>query len=186
MKKLLLISLAVLLCASMVYAATPPGTGDIMGTGNLASAPGKIFRLVRYVPTTGTIDSRTLSAESIVIWDTTSDDGVTVTLTTTSQDARVAGIVVNDILTPEMGALGNSAAADVGKRNWGYVQTYGYALVYGCGDGLLQVGRPFATSNASSLAGNSSITVTGGMSAGFAYDTQSASGESEVFIRGLE
>ena len=132
MRKALFISLAILLVAGIAFAATPgyrqsPGQGDKLGQGGLQSDPGKIFRLVRYVPAGGTANSATLSADSIVIWDCTSDDGVTVTTTTTSGDTSVAGIVVKAALTPE--TLSNTAVQDIGKRNWTWLQTYGLSQV---------------------------------------------------------
>ena len=136
MRKYLFISLAILLVAGLAIAApgnqTSPGHGDKLGQGGLASDPGKIFRLVRYVPTSGSTVSATLAANSIVIWDLVSDDGVTVTTTTTSYDTAVAGIIVANALTPE--TLGNTAFADVGKRNWTWLQTYGKSLVNIQGD----------------------------------------------------
>jgi hypothetical protein len=179
MKKIIMISLAILLCGSMAFAATPPGKGDIMGQANFPSDPGKIFRLVRFVPASGSINSTTLSAESIVIWDTTSADGVTVTTTTTSSDARIAGIVVNDILTPENGALGNTAVQDLGKRNWGYIQTYGYAKAMFNSLGASVVGTSFGTSATASQSGSDS---TAGTIAGVSLET-TTSGETKVFLR---
>ena len=70
------------------------GAGEIMGQGKYDSEPHRTFRFVRYVPpqpssTTGTGDhllDYVVSKDSVVIWETavSGDDGVTVTLTTTS------------------------------------------------------------------------------------------------------
>lgn len=103
-----------------------PGTGDILGQGKYQSDPHKIFRMVRYVPPTFA-GSATLAADSIVVWDVTEDDGVTVTTTTTSHDSTVAGIISVQALTPDVD--GNTAAEDRGKRNWTWLQTYGMAQV---------------------------------------------------------
>ena len=77
MRKYLSIILSVLLIAGVAYAATPgyrlnPGIGDILGQGKYQSDPHKIFRMVRYIPSTTYATSPTLSADSIVIWDLTS------------------------------------------------------------------------------------------------------------------
>src|SRR3990167_4305393 len=98
MRKYLLALFAVLLLAGQAFAATPgfrqnPGTGDILGQGKYQSDAHKIFRLVRYVQPSATFASAaTLAADSIVVWDVTNDDGVTVTTTTISSDSAVAGI----------------------------------------------------------------------------------------------
>jgi len=131
--KSIAVFVAVLLVAGVAMAALPgrdvsPGRGDIMGNkGRYDFDAHKTFRLVRYVPASGTINSATLVANSIVIWDSTSKDGVTVTTTTTSYDSLVAGIIVQQALTPQ--TLGNTAAVDAGGRNWTWLQTYGLADV---------------------------------------------------------
>jgi len=137
MKRILSIVLVSLFVVGTALAAVPgnyrsPGHGDKLGQGGLPSQPGKIFRLVRYEPAAGTQDSATLPAESIVIWDTNSDDGVTVTTTTTSYDSAVAGIIKWNALTAD--PLGQTAVKDLGDRNWTWLQTYGLAQVRVQGD----------------------------------------------------
>ena len=133
MKKILSIVLVALLVAGVALAATPgyrvsPGTGEIKHNGGgMQYDPGKTFRMVRYVPTSGTADSATLASGSIVVWDTVSDDGVTITTTTTSYDTTVAGIIVQNALTPD--TLGKSVSDDAGKRNWTWLQTHGLSTV---------------------------------------------------------
>jgi hypothetical protein len=129
MRKLLPIFLAILLMAGNVYAATPgyrsdPGIGDILGQGKQPSDPHRIFRLVRYHA--ATLGASALAANSIVIWNLTDDDGVTVTTSTTSADSAVAGIIVQQALTSD---AGNTAAQDVGNVNWTWLQTYGLTTV---------------------------------------------------------
>lgn len=134
MRKIFFILFAVLFIAGQVLAATPgyrmnPGTGDILGQGKYQQDPHKIFRMVRYKPPTWD-GSSTLAADSIVIWNldnTYGDDGITVTTTTTSSDSAVAGIIVTQALTPD--ADSTTAAEDVGKRNWTWLQTYGKSQV---------------------------------------------------------
>ena len=160
MRKLLVFTLIALFVCSYAFAArgdrTSPGVGDILGQGDLTTAPHKIFRLVRYVPAGGasTYVEATLAAESIVIWDTTSDDGVTVTTTTTSPDSAVAGIIVQNALTPDYGLLGGTAAGDIGRRNWTWLQTYGKC----------------------------EVRIAGAVAAGNAMGTSGTAGEAESFI----
>lgn len=147
-KRISLIGLAILLIVGIALAATPgyrqdPGTGDILGQGKYQSDPHRIFRMVRYLePTFGTGTS--LSADAIVIWDLTADDGVTITTTTTSWDSAVAGIVIVTALTQDVD--GNTAAQDIGKDNWTWLQTYGLSEVtLASGDGT-SAGDAFGTS----------------------------------------
>ena len=131
MKKILLVSLLVLFMAGQAFGVTPgfrqsPGVGDIPDQGAFQSDPPKTFRMVRYVQTEGQADN--ITADTLVIWHTASaDDGVTVTTSTTSQDGRVAGVVVANGLTQD--TAGNTAAQDRGQDNWTWLQTYGVAEV---------------------------------------------------------
>lgn len=203
MRKVLVIFLAVLLIGSMAYGAPDPtgekgtsqGTGavgEIKGSGNYASDCYRTFRLVRNSETGA--DVMHISPDSMVIWDTVSDDGVTVTLTTTSGDSRVAGVAVSNILTSDSGA-GNTAVQDLGRRNWGYIQTYGLCQVsvdsvstttagYALGTGSIDPGKASgywdATGTLSSSASNQG-------DAGFYLDDAAASANNvEVFLSGLE
>lgn len=66
-----------------------------------------------------------ISIGSAVVWDTISDDGVTVRMTTTSGDNAFAGIAVTTIQTSDNNTA-TAASHDDGRRNWGYIQVYGY------------------------------------------------------------
>ena len=192
MKKYLFLILALLL-VGQAYAATPgnklsPGVGDILGAGKFDSDAHKVFRLVRFVPASGTGDSTTLTADSIVIWDTTSDDGVTITTSVLSGDAAVAGVVVQAALTPD--TLGNTAVQDAGKRNWTWLQTYGQCNVNWQAQGGVAANNIFGTSTSKGCANSFALTTTAGAAgngvAGFAYDAVSASTDSadgQVFLR---
>ena len=138
MKKILIVALVALFIAGAVgvgFAVTASGPGkpgDIMGmdTGRYASDPHRTFRLVRYAPTGALLT--TLTQDSLVIWDSTAingDDGVTITTTTTSGDTRVAGVLVTAINSGDVTAQVRYASDDVGKKNWGWLQTYGLANV---------------------------------------------------------
>lgn len=146
-KRISFVVLAILFMAGIAFAATPgyrqdPGTGDILGQGKYQSDPHRIFRLVRYVEVS--FGGSALEKDSIVIWDLTEDDGVTVTTTTTSWDSAVAGIIVQNALTQDTD--GNTAAQDIGKDNWTWLQTYGLSEVYVNSTINVSAGDAFATS----------------------------------------
>lgn len=191
MRKILSIIFAVLFVAYIVgaaYAVSPLGeTGDILGQGKYASDAHKIFRLVRYVPATYS-GATALAADSIVIWDLTSDDGVTVTTTTTSSDSAVAGIIVSAVAT---GDTGKTAVQAVGDANWTWLQTYGKSQVnFVATTGGIAAGAAFGTSTtageaAAFVSSTTNASVQG--KAGFAYDTATAGTDDvEVFILGLD
>jgi len=188
MRKFTFCLLALLLCVGVAFAATPgyrqdPGTGDILGQGKYQSDAHKIFRMVRYVPTTYA-GADTLDAPALVIWSLTADDGVTVTTTTTSADSAVAGIIVTQALTPDVD--GNTAVEDRGGVNWTWLQTYGYSTV----DITVQAVAAGEAFGASTTAGEAnSFTIIAAMNAramgiaGFLYDKADAEAEDvECFL----
>lgn len=196
MKKLLLAFFAVLLIAGQALAASPgyrqnPGVGDILGQKKYQSDAHRMFRMVRYVqPSSGFATASALPTNSIVVWDVTNDDGVTVTTSTTSSDASVAGITVTASLTQD--TQNNTAAQDIGQDNWTWLQTYGYTTVnFAASTGVVDVaGSQFGTSATAGEAAmcvyNSAAASKNGC-AGIAYDTAVAGDDSvEVFIKGLD
>lgn len=88
-----------------------------------------------------------IASEDAVVYDTNSDDGVSVKLTTVSADGALAGIAVTTILTSDA-ATGTTAYDDYGRRNWGYVLVHGKctAKVTAGGTNGNVVGAPFITS----------------------------------------
>lgn len=99
---------------------------NIESSGGYADDAIRIIQLVRYPE----IDPRRpdgnvgISAGDVVVWDTVSDDGVTVNLIgVTGSIDSVAGVVVSATI-PTADASG-TAAQTTGRRNWGYIQTYG-------------------------------------------------------------
>jgi len=62
-----------------------------------------------------------ISADRVVVWDSTSKDGLTVSTTTTSGDRLVAGITLDSI----PGVSSDSVTEDMSSNNWGRVQTWG-------------------------------------------------------------
>jgi len=160
-----------------------PGVGDVLGQGKYQDQAHKIFRMVRYVPVTA--DSPALAADSIVIWDLTEDDGVTVTTTTTSRDSAVAGIIVVQALTQDTD--GNTAAQDVGKDNWTWLQTFGLAQV-DVSHEIITAGSALGTSitagEALMFAPTATDTPRAQGNAGFFYDTASGGdNDVQVFLR---
>ena len=208
MKKILFVVLAILLSASVAFAAPDPthtrGTvegpgavGEIRGNGNFPSECYRTFRLVRYANCNA--NDMHISPDNAVIWDTVSDDGVTVMLSTTSADSRVAGVAVSHILTAD--AAGNTAAQDIGRRNWGYIQTYGLCQVSLDECGGFLVGNAIALGNlnpgkVTGYAGSGTIIEIFGSTdvsadiqgvMGFAMDTATtSSNNAEVFLKGLD
>jgi len=167
------------------------GIGDVRGQGKLPSDPHKIFRLVRVMQPSSGADTATLVADSIVIWDLTSDDGVTVTTTTTSPDSAVAGIIVQAALTPEdfgsASARGFTAFEDIGNRNWTWLQTYGKSEVRVNATNSVYAGSAMGTS---ATAGEADIFVASTTAsekqgnAGFFYDAGAAAADDvECFLR---
>lgn len=177
------------------------GQGILAGQGKYDSAPHRTFRFVRYAPapsTTAIVKDYIVSKDSVVIWAThvSGDDGITVTLTDTSQDTRIAGILATDALPPISTDVISGADADVGKRNWAYLQTYGLAnAFYSAGGGSSVAGAAFGTSTISGEIGLFNVSVTEdfhsaiagntqlGMG-GFFYDAESAGARGvAVFLR---
>lgn len=170
---------AFLLAGGVAYAA--PGVGQDGGEISTKAynwSPERTFRWVRYQPAVGTgnyLNIPSLTKDSIVIWDTISDDGVTVTTTTTSNDPRVAGIVLYAIATPEV--CGQFASADNAKRNYGWLQTYGKCNVNMMTLGDSVAGGAMGTGSTSGQASSFTASTTSGMTngnAGFYYDAGTA------------
>ncbi len=128
--KLMLLVLALSLAWSGVVFGAPAEPEDVGFRLNNAVVGGndgvatKVFILVRNGDRTA--DTSALNSGDVVVWDTNSDDGITVTTTTISHDGAVAGILVTALETADTGSI--TAADDTGRRNWGYAQVYGVVL----------------------------------------------------------
>ena len=186
MKKLFSFLLVGLFVSSVAFAIdSPSDPGEKEGARLVIGQPLKVYQLVRN-PQTG-LDSTTFASGDVLLWDTVSDDGVTVnrvgnTDITTSSDA-VAGVVVGSIPTADdQGAV--DPANDRWKNNWGYIQTYGPAIAkidasaVAVGEGL----RGSATaSRAVGVGGGTDASA----SLGFAMDAKSggSTGDIEIFVR---
>ena len=204
MKKTITFLFLFLFAVGTLFAATPgsrlsPGIGDIMGQGDMASNPHRIFRLVRWMPLSAAVVKTNLSnwppltADSIVIWDLVSDDGITVTVTTTSYDSAVAGVIPVAILGPLTTDtdIGATLTTDTGKRNWGWLQTYGKTNVTMMAAGSVgTAGYAMATSSEPGRANIFTYTVDSVEinasyqgNAGFFYDTGAAAATVEAFLK---
>jgi len=76
-----------------------------------------------------------ISSGYAVVWDTVSDDGVSIAYTGTSHDARVAGIAMDNITGS---SRDYNAASDDGYANWGRVQCWGrYSAAQYDGSGVV-------------------------------------------------
>ena len=129
LKQLVALTFLGLFVAVSSFAASDPANPGILKrvVGASQDTPTRVYVLVRYASRDGgttTSNSPTLASGSAVIWDTTSDDGVTIRTTTVSADPAFAGITVSAILSPDTVNV-TSAADDNGRRNWGYAQVYG-------------------------------------------------------------
>ena len=162
-------------------------------SGGATSDPVRVYQLVRY-PETGA-NRTTLSAGEVVIWDVISDDGVTVNSPaavgiTTSTDA-VAGVVVSSLGIPTADNVTGTAVTDMGKRNWGYIQTYGLCssvMIEPLTGGNVAAGQGLRASATRGYASASRISVSltdAPGSLGFSYDAVATSPSSgnEAFIR---
>ena len=178
-----------------------PGVGFRPDSGKYPQDPHKTFRLVRYVQghiigdavLTNVEDGGILSEDSIVIWHTSFDDGVTVTTIGISSDSRVAGIIARAVHGQETDNLGDTATRDVGKKNWTFLQTYGLAEVRLASTDSVSEGDAMGTSIEAGKAtwftgtvgelGAKEVSHNQGY-AGFFYDSASASAtDVQVFLK---
>jgi hypothetical protein len=119
--------------------------------GQLKSTAAKVFFVGRNARTSADSTSATtdspgvISKDSIVVWDSTSKDGVTITTATASSDRLAVGIALDDILGS---STDSTAAEDDSSGNWGRVQTWGlYLNVRKSPDEEFAIGEPVCTSN---------------------------------------
>lgn len=192
-RRIIFVLLAVLFIAGTAFAATSgnrlsPGRGEIVQMP-YPSDPPKKFRLVRFVGT-GATESE-LAKDSIVVWDKTIDDGVTIGTTTTSGDSSVAGVIVQACLTQD--TADNTAVQDIGRDNWTWLQTYGLSQVDLSSNSAVVAGGAMGTSTTAGAATIylsprtetvwSTATLNEGY-AGFFFDAAAASAtDVECFIR---
>lgn len=194
MKRLIVIVAILSLTLSMgnLAFAGAKGTGlagDYHGQGKFDSDPQRVFRLVRFLQDGGSDSWFTnceISEDSIVVWNLTDDDGVTVSLTTSSNVPYVAGVLATTCDSETTNNLSNTAVQDIGKDNWAWMQTYGLCTFINDGAAAFAEGDAVGTGVrygevgrfvASTAAGNNN-----GF-AGFAYGPMSPNGIFQGFIR---
>lgn len=186
MKKLIALLVVGLLAGGVAFAAYDEGiypASKDQAVGSPDQSP-RIYRFVRYAEMADS--SRSLSAGEVVVWDCVSDDGVTIGMIGTAANSTdaVAGVVVGTIQTAE---ANGTAGAQVGKRNWGYVQVYGVNTDCML-DGTVNIlaGGAIKAQEASGTNvgyGCAAATTQAGAIFGFALDAVSADGtDNEVFI----
>ena len=181
MRKHLVIALTLLTMAFGVnaYAVDRPADNGIIKRpdGGRQSQAVKVYKLVRNSSQNGT--TGVISIGSVVVWDTVSDDGISVRMTTTSRDGAIAGIAVT-LISPDVTALGPAASDDEGKGNWGYIQVHGNcnALTLTGGTNGNAAGNVFITSSdagnittfRSDVGNSDAIAVLNTRNGGFFYD----------------
>lgn len=113
MRKLFILVLALTLtCGGISFAGLQIDQGQTRGQADSVT---KFF-----VARNGRVAS--ISADRVVVLDSTSNDGITVTTTTTSYDGLAVGVTIDAItgITSD-----NTAASGLNQNNWGRVQVYG-------------------------------------------------------------
>lgn len=149
-------------------------------SGGTASDNIRVYQLARYGDQGPNVAS--VSQGDVVVWDCISDDGVTVGLVTTvaSSDA-VAGVVISTTI-PTDDHTGLLASAELGNRNWGYIQTRGLCtFVHFAPTGSAVVGRGAKASDLAGFAASSS-TADSGRKLGFSMDASPSGNTNDVFI----
>ena len=123
MKKILSILIVALLAFSGVSYADSYGSDaiTIMGqNGANGVTPTTMVVPVRYGLSDP--DAPTLSSGDVVIWDTTSADGFTISACVADNDGTYAGVLVSTIQTADNQAFRRNT------RNWGWMAVKGYCL----------------------------------------------------------
>jgi hypothetical protein len=150
-------------------------------SGATNADPVRVYQLVR----NGLSGASTqqMTAGDVVVWDCTSDDGVTVDImSTTSSSDAVAGVVVSATIPTSDQAVA-TAVADMGHRNWGYIQIYGLCKIVNVTSGpALAGGAVVASGTTARYATAKAASSTYGTNLGFAYNASEA-GQDAVFIR---
>ena len=91
--------------------------------GQEKSAAKRVFFVARYARTNALATSgNVISTDRVVVWDSVSDDGVTVDMSTTSHDALVVGVTLDEI---PGSSRDNSTTLDLNYSNWGRILVYG-------------------------------------------------------------
>lgn len=107
--------------------------------------PVRVLKFVHYA--SADANATSLLSGDVVVYDTVSDDGVTVTRSITSGDGAIAGIVVTTIPSCD-NTTATSAQSDRGRRNWGWIIVHGpaTATISAGGTNAHAIGDPFIVS----------------------------------------
>lgn len=148
MRKLFSLVALSMLVATSAYAKNYPTYDSysiLNAEGSREGEPTRKVVLVRYPSRDA--NAASISSGDALIWDTVSDDGVSVQKSEVSGDNAFAGIAATTIQSAEVAA--GSAKADAGYRNWGYMVVWGptTANVTAGGTGAHSAGDFFITSN---------------------------------------
>ena len=183
MKKLIIsfLAIAFLLGGGVVYAFRDDGNPhQLRASGATDADPVRIYQLVRYAEDGA--NSVKLTAGDVVVWDCVSDDGISVNIYSAVQSVdAVAGVVVSPEIPTADNTAGTSAVSDLGHRNWGYIQVYGYCAKVNMQSGSAVVGSAIIASGTVAREG----TAVGGAFhriLGFAYDASEEGQTSDVFV----
>ena len=165
-------------------------------TGGKQSDSVRVIKLVRL--STVNPNGTSVVSGDVLVYDTVSDDGVSVRLTTTSADGAIAGIACTAIATSDNVGTINSAADHVGGNNWGYIVVHGpanakvssgHAANFAVGDRFITsgdsgaIGEPQTIQGAVTLANLNEAAVTAQKTGGFTFDAGTVGDTSiEVFV----
>ncbi len=142
--------LGLVFVGGVAYAGNQPDYESYQEKANATQKKGVPVRTLKLVRNgAASPNASTISVDSVVIYDTTSDDGVTVTMTTTSLDGAIAGVVASGSNIPTSDATsGTTASDDAGRRNWGWIVVHGPATAKAIAGGTNghSVGDSFFTS----------------------------------------
>lgn len=154
MRKLILaLSLLTFSFGGVAFAVDLPSNPGMVKriTGATQGTPTRVYKLVRFASNVLGGSVQTISAGEAVVYDTISDDGITIRRTTTSADGAFAGIAVTSIVSND-NRTGTSADDDAGNENWGYIIVHGPTTALVTGSGIngannASVGDPVITSS---------------------------------------
>lgn len=130
MKRIFFAFAAFILVASAAYAYPDDPTYDTWTnkSQNASLSKGSPVRVLKMVRYGNNVDiGAAIVSRDVLVYDLVSDDGITVTISTVSADAHLAGIAVTAIQTAD--STSTRAADDWGRRNWGWAIVHGPAIV---------------------------------------------------------
>lgn len=198
MRKYFLIALSAILATSGVAFAAidqPTGVGEIKKVrGSDQSEQTRVFKLVRNPDRSQ--NGATIVSGDAVVYSLISDDGISITRTTTSADGAFAGIAVTNIPTSDASVSGG-VWDDVARRNWGYIQVHGMttANITAGGAANCTAGDAFITStdagqisclqnvSAALEQGQLNVAVRRNAKGGFVYDAPAAATDTTIEVQ---